>query len=86
MWAALRLALRPCAQAAAPELRAYHWDSVATLGTQPELGSAVYQVGWVSASAGLEDPARVSNFPFHLRDRQDWTLAGVGSRWRGVTL
>ena len=48
MWAALRLALRPCARAAAPALRSYHGDSVATLGTQPDSSSAIYQVGWVS--------------------------------------
>lgn len=51
MWAALRLALRPCARAFVPGPRAYHGDSVATLGTQPDSGSAIYQVGWVSASA-----------------------------------
>ena len=48
MWAALRLALRPCARAAAPALRSYHGDSVATLGTPPDSSSAIYQVGWVS--------------------------------------
>lgn len=45
MWAALRLALRPCARASPAGLRAYHGDSVASLGTQPDLGSALYQVG-----------------------------------------
>ncbi|KAI5154827.1 Methylcrotonoyl-Coa Carboxylase Beta Chain [Manis pentadactyla] len=43
MWAALRSALRTCTHAAAPGLRTYHRDSVATLGTQPDSGSAVYQ-------------------------------------------
>lgn len=51
MWAALRLALRPCNRTFVPGPRAYHGDSVATLGTQPDSGSAIYQVGWVSASA-----------------------------------
>ncbi|KAF4024307.1 hypothetical protein G4228_016419 [Cervus hanglu yarkandensis] len=43
MWAALRLALRPCARAAAPALRSYHGDSVASLGTPPDSSSAIYQ-------------------------------------------
>ncbi|XP_044123440.1 methylcrotonoyl-CoA carboxylase beta chain, mitochondrial [Neovison vison] len=43
MWAALRLALRPCARSFVPGLRAYHGDSVATLGTQPDSGSGIYQ-------------------------------------------
>ncbi|XP_077616274.1 methylcrotonoyl-CoA carboxylase beta chain, mitochondrial [Crocuta crocuta] len=43
MWASLRLALRPCARALVPGPRAYHGDSVATLGTQPDSGSAIYQ-------------------------------------------
>lgn len=51
MWAALRLALRPSARAFVPGPRAYHGDLVATLGTQPDSGSAIYQVGWVSAPA-----------------------------------
>ncbi|XP_058586116.1 methylcrotonoyl-CoA carboxylase beta chain, mitochondrial [Neofelis nebulosa] len=43
MWASLRLALRPCVRALVPGPRAYHGDSVATLGTQPDSGSAIYQ-------------------------------------------
>uniref|UniRef100_A0A8C5UL01 methylcrotonoyl-CoA carboxylase n=1 Tax=Microcebus murinus TaxID=30608 RepID=A0A8C5UL01_MICMU len=43
MWAALRLALRPSARAAVPGLRAYHGDSVASLGTAPDSSSAIYQ-------------------------------------------
>ncbi|XP_059031178.1 methylcrotonoyl-CoA carboxylase beta chain, mitochondrial isoform X2 [Mustela lutreola] len=43
MWAVLRLALRPCARSFVPGLRAYHGDSVATLGTQPDSGSGIYQ-------------------------------------------
>ncbi|XP_047721851.1 methylcrotonoyl-CoA carboxylase beta chain, mitochondrial isoform X1 [Prionailurus viverrinus] len=43
MWASLRLALRQCARALVPGPRAYHGDSVATLGTQPDSGSAIYQ-------------------------------------------
>uniref|UniRef100_A0A804HKN6 Methylcrotonyl-CoA carboxylase subunit 2 n=1 Tax=Homo sapiens TaxID=9606 RepID=A0A804HKN6_HUMAN len=43
MWAVLRLALRPCARASPAGPRAYHGDSVASLGTQPDLGSALYQ-------------------------------------------
>ncbi|XP_046943760.1 methylcrotonoyl-CoA carboxylase beta chain, mitochondrial [Lynx rufus] len=43
MWASLRLALRPCARALVPGPRAYHGDSVVTLGTQPDSGSAIYQ-------------------------------------------
>lgn len=45
MWAALRLALRPCPRAAAPRARFYHGDSVAKLGTPPDSGSSIYQVG-----------------------------------------
>ena len=52
MWATLRLAPWRCARAAAPGLRAYHGDSVATLGTQPDWSSAIYQVGWVIGPGG----------------------------------
>nr|XP_020771277.1 methylcrotonoyl-CoA carboxylase beta chain, mitochondrial isoform X3 [Odocoileus virginianus texanus] len=51
MWAALRLALRPCARAAAPALRSYHGDSVATLGTPPESSSAIYQENYEQMKA-----------------------------------
>ncbi|XP_049721219.1 methylcrotonoyl-CoA carboxylase beta chain, mitochondrial [Elephas maximus indicus] len=51
MWAALRLALRPCARAAARGLRAYHGDSDATLGTQPDLESVVYQENYEQMKA-----------------------------------
>lgn len=51
MWATRRLALWQCARAAALGRRAYHGDSVATLGTQPDSGSAIYQVGWFGAWA-----------------------------------
>lgn len=45
MWGALRSALQPCARAAVSRSRAYHGDSVARLGTQPDSGSSTYQVG-----------------------------------------
>lgn len=51
MWAALRLALRPCARAAAPGLRGYHGDTVAPLGTQLDAGSAVYQENYEQMKA-----------------------------------
>ncbi|XP_063460277.1 methylcrotonoyl-CoA carboxylase beta chain, mitochondrial isoform X4 [Pan paniscus] len=51
MWAALRLALRPCARASPAGLRAYHGDSVASLGTQPDLGSALYQENYKQMKA-----------------------------------
>ncbi|XP_008573851.1 PREDICTED: methylcrotonoyl-CoA carboxylase beta chain, mitochondrial-like [Galeopterus variegatus] len=51
MWTTLRSALRPCARAAAPRLRAYHGDSVATLGTQPDSASAVYQENYEQMKA-----------------------------------
>ncbi|XP_073091422.1 methylcrotonoyl-CoA carboxylase beta chain, mitochondrial isoform X4 [Manis javanica] len=72
MWAALRLALRPCAQAAAPELRAYHWDSVATLGTQPELGSAVYQENYEQMKALVSQ----------LHERAQYIKLGGGEKAR----
>lgn len=43
MWATRRLALWRCARAVVPGPRAYHGDSVATLGTQPDSGSAIYK-------------------------------------------
>uniref|UniRef100_A0ABI7X9X2 methylcrotonoyl-CoA carboxylase n=1 Tax=Felis catus TaxID=9685 RepID=A0ABI7X9X2_FELCA len=43
LWASLRLALQQCACALVPGPRTYYRDSVATLGTQPDSGSAIYQ-------------------------------------------
>ncbi|XP_024434411.1 methylcrotonoyl-CoA carboxylase beta chain, mitochondrial isoform X2 [Desmodus rotundus] len=51
MWATLRLAPWRCARAAAPGLRAYHGDSVATLGTQPDWSSAIYQENYEQMKA-----------------------------------
>ncbi|XP_054434454.1 methylcrotonoyl-CoA carboxylase beta chain, mitochondrial [Pteronotus mesoamericanus] len=51
MWATLRLAPWRCACAAALRPRAYHGDSVATLGTQPDLSSAVYQENYEQMKA-----------------------------------
>nr|KAF6355443.1 methylcrotonoyl-CoA carboxylase 2 [Myotis myotis] len=51
MWATARLALWRCARAAAPGSRAYHGDAVATLGTQPDSGSAVYQENYEQMKA-----------------------------------
>lgn len=51
MWATVRLALWRCARAAAPGPRAYHGDAVATLGTQPDSGSAVYQENYEQMKA-----------------------------------
>ncbi|XP_039325940.2 methylcrotonoyl-CoA carboxylase beta chain, mitochondrial [Saimiri boliviensis] len=51
MWAARRLALWPCARAAPAGLRAYHGDSVAALGTQPDADSAVYQENYEQMKA-----------------------------------
>lgn len=51
MWAAGRSALWRCARAAAPGPRAYHGDAVATLGTQPDSGSAVYQENYEQMKA-----------------------------------
>ncbi|XP_066232775.1 methylcrotonoyl-CoA carboxylase beta chain, mitochondrial-like isoform X1 [Saccopteryx leptura] len=51
MWAALRSALWRCGRAAAPRPRAYHGDSVAALGTQPDSGSAVYQENYEQMKA-----------------------------------
>ncbi|XP_064232108.1 methylcrotonoyl-CoA carboxylase beta chain, mitochondrial [Aotus nancymaae] len=51
MWAARRLALWPCARAVPAGLRAYHGDSVASLGTQLDAGSAVYQENYEQMKA-----------------------------------
>nr|XP_055187610.1 methylcrotonoyl-CoA carboxylase beta chain, mitochondrial isoform X2 [Nyctereutes procyonoides] len=51
MWAALRLAPRPCARALIPRPRAYHGDSPARLGTQLDSGSAVYQENYEQMKA-----------------------------------
>lgn len=51
MWATRRLALWQCARAAALGRRAYHGDSVATLGTQPDSGSAIYQENYEQMKA-----------------------------------
>ncbi|XP_003785944.1 methylcrotonoyl-CoA carboxylase beta chain, mitochondrial [Otolemur garnettii] len=51
MWAALRLALRPCARPAVPGLRSYHQDSVASLGTRPDSSSAIYQENYEQMKA-----------------------------------
>ncbi|KAF6357199.1 methylcrotonoyl-CoA carboxylase 2 [Rhinolophus ferrumequinum] len=51
MWATRRLALWQCARAAAFGRRAYHGDSVATLGTQPDSGSAIYQENYEQMKA-----------------------------------
>ncbi|KAK2117980.1 Methylcrotonoyl-CoA carboxylase beta chain, mitochondrial [Saguinus oedipus] len=51
MWAARRLSLWPCARAAPAGLRAYHGDSVASLGTQPDADSAVYQENYEQMKA-----------------------------------
>ncbi|XP_077754244.1 methylcrotonoyl-CoA carboxylase beta chain, mitochondrial [Canis aureus] len=51
MWAALRLAPRPCARALIPRPRAYHGDSPGRLGTQLDLGSAVYQENYEQMKA-----------------------------------
>lgn len=51
MWATLRLSPWRCARAAAPGLRAYHGDSVAALGTQPDSSSAIYQENYEQMKA-----------------------------------
>lgn len=51
MWATVRLALWRCARAAAPGPRAYHGEAVATLGTQPDSGSALYQENYEQMKA-----------------------------------
>ncbi|XP_027461637.1 methylcrotonoyl-CoA carboxylase beta chain, mitochondrial isoform X1 [Zalophus californianus] len=51
MWAALKSALRPCARVFVPGPRAYHGDLVATLGTQPDSGSAIYQENYEQMKA-----------------------------------
>lgn len=51
MWGALRSALRPCCRAAVPPQRAYHGDSVARLGTQPDSASSTYQENYEQMKA-----------------------------------
>lgn len=51
MWATARLALWRGVRAAAPRPRAYHGEAVATLGTQPDSGSAVYQENYEQMKA-----------------------------------
>ncbi|XP_004678280.1 PREDICTED: methylcrotonoyl-CoA carboxylase beta chain, mitochondrial [Condylura cristata] len=51
MWTALRLALRSVARAAAPGPRSYHGDAVATLGTQADSASAIYQENYEQMKA-----------------------------------
>ncbi|XP_027945449.1 methylcrotonoyl-CoA carboxylase beta chain, mitochondrial isoform X1 [Eumetopias jubatus] len=51
MWAALKSALRPCARVFVLGSRAYHGDLVATLGTQPDSGSAIYQENYEQMKA-----------------------------------
>ncbi|XP_028646034.1 methylcrotonoyl-CoA carboxylase beta chain, mitochondrial [Grammomys surdaster] len=51
MWGAVRSALRPCSRAAVPRQRAYHGDSVARLGTQPDSGSSTYQENYEQMKA-----------------------------------
>ncbi|ELK11420.1 Methylcrotonoyl-CoA carboxylase beta chain, mitochondrial [Pteropus alecto] len=51
MWATRRLALWRCARAVVPGPRAYHGDSVATLGTQPDSGSAIYKENYEQMKA-----------------------------------
>ncbi|GAB1298490.1 Methylcrotonoyl-CoA carboxylase beta chain, mitochondrial [Apodemus speciosus] len=51
MWSALRSALRPCSRASVPRQRAYHGDSVARLGTQPDSGSSTYQENYEQMKA-----------------------------------
>ncbi|XP_036743683.1 methylcrotonoyl-CoA carboxylase beta chain, mitochondrial isoform X1 [Manis pentadactyla] len=72
MWATLRSALRPCARAAAPGLRVYHGDSVATLGTQPDSGSAVYQENYEQMKALVSQ----------LHERAQYIKLGGGEKAR----
>ncbi|XP_069348888.1 methylcrotonoyl-CoA carboxylase beta chain, mitochondrial [Eulemur rufifrons] len=51
MWAALRLALRSRPRAAVARLRAYHGDSVASLGTKPDSSSAIYRENYEQMKA-----------------------------------
>ncbi|XP_036887947.1 methylcrotonoyl-CoA carboxylase beta chain, mitochondrial [Sturnira hondurensis] len=51
MWVTRRLAAWQCARASAPGLRTYHRDSVATLGTQPDASSALYQENYEQMKA-----------------------------------
>ncbi|XP_004703607.1 methylcrotonoyl-CoA carboxylase beta chain, mitochondrial [Echinops telfairi] len=77
MWAALRLtSLRPCARAAAPRLRAYHGDSVATLGSQPDSGSAIYQENYEQMQALVNQ----------LHERAQHIRLGGGERARTLHL
>lgn len=81
MWATARLALWRCARAAAPGPRAYHGDAVATLGTQPDSGSAVYQVGWVSGPGRSPASPSAPATPRRVPGPRDALLAGLGGRW-----
>ncbi|KAL6043868.1 hypothetical protein STEG23_011824, partial [Scotinomys teguina] len=51
MWRALRSALQPCARVTVSRSRAYHGDSVARLGTQPDSGSSTYQENYEQMKA-----------------------------------
>lgn len=51
MWGVLRSTLRPCARAAVSRSRAYHGDSVARLGTQPDSSSSTYQENYEQMKA-----------------------------------
>ncbi|XP_018868987.1 methylcrotonoyl-CoA carboxylase beta chain, mitochondrial isoform X1 [Gorilla gorilla gorilla] len=74
MWAALRLALRPCARASPAGLRAYHGDSVASLGTQPDLGSALYQ----------ENYKQMKTLVNQLHERVEHIKLGGGEKARAL--
>ncbi|XP_060047219.1 methylcrotonoyl-CoA carboxylase beta chain, mitochondrial isoform X4 [Erinaceus europaeus] len=74
MWAALRLALRPCPRAAAPRARFYHGDSVATLGTQPDSGSSIYQENYEQMKALVNQ----------LRERAQAIRLGGGEKARAL--
>ncbi|KAM9695543.1 methylcrotonoyl-CoA carboxylase beta chain, mitochondrial isoform 3-T3 [Trichechus inunguis] len=74
MWAALRLTLRPCARAAAPGLRVYHGDSLATLGTQPDSGSVIYQENYEQMKALVSQ----------LHERAQRITLGGGERARAL--
>ncbi|KAL2779602.1 methylcrotonoyl-CoA carboxylase beta chain, mitochondrial isoform 2 precursor [Daubentonia madagascariensis] len=72
MWAALRLALRPCARAAVPGLRSYHWDSVASLGTKLDSSSAIYQENYEQMKALVNQ----------LHERAQYIRLGGGEKAR----
>ncbi|XP_053445060.1 methylcrotonoyl-CoA carboxylase beta chain, mitochondrial [Nycticebus coucang] len=72
MWAALRLALRPCARPAVPRLRAYHGDSVASLGTKPDSSSAIYQENYEQMKALVNQ----------LHERAEYIRLGGGEKAR----